>query len=122
MKPANRMDMGWNPFKKKEQIGETVTAEQQVAQVQWQREHAPEEKKHELDFDATIAKIVVLTPKAQATFLFKLVTALDPRMAATANKYTYRKLYPHGNSRRDKGDQLGQKQYNPVTDEFESAA
>jgi hypothetical protein len=109
-----------------------VSLEQKIAQVQWQREHEAETdidkvfetgclppvkvREHKLDFDALSAQIVSLKPKAQATFLFKLITAMEPDMVDTARKYANMKLKGYG-----KDSKLRPRKYNPHTDEFEPA-
>jgi hypothetical protein len=111
---------------------EPVSLQQKIAQVQWQREHEAETdidkvfetgclppvkvREHKLDFDALSAQIVSLKPKAQATFLFKLITAMEPDMVDTARKYANMKLKGYG-----KDSKLRPRKYNPHTDEFEPA-
>lgn len=59
-----------------------------------------------LDFDKTIDQLKSLSPKAQATFLYKLVGALSPALAKTLQTYVQNRV------KDGKDKNIGQKQYN----------
>jgi hypothetical protein len=57
-----------------------------------------------LDFDVTLGKLQELSPKAQATFLYRLVGVLPFKVVKTLNGYTAKRM------ENDKTANIGQRQ------------
>ena len=53
------------------------------------------------DFDAVIASLVTLSPKAMATFCYRLVAALPLRLVRTLHYYSLKRMRDEGSGRPD---------------------